>query len=838
MGTLLVAREDEVDAVRASLTASPAGIVVFGETGVGKTALVHAALAGRRVREGGCLATLSWAPYLAFRRAFGDDLPDECWAGDAEYAAERIERALGDDILHVDDVQWADPDTRRVLHALVGRVRLVATVRRGDPGAADPLEQLTAAGLGRLNLEPLEPADAGELVRRLRPALTPSEVTSLVERSGGNPLLLEELADADADIATLHRAVLARCRQLPEPQVEDLALLALAGQPLAATDLDDAAGLVESGIVVHEHGSLTIRHALIGEVIDDLLTEERQLRAHRRLADLLTHPGQRARHLLAAGELEAAHAAAMRAVAEALTPGERIAHLGTAARCVDPVEGAEFRLRAAEEASAVDLLDVAASLLDGLPDRPDLRFRVARQRYAQAVHVGDTAALPGLAARMADLAAPGTGEEVLALMDLNYAILTTTGSPEGMAEALGVAERAMARAEEVDAERSAALKAFADTLLVSGDDRWRDAMPRALARARAEGNLAREWRIASNWVEAYQSYGPLAEGLALADETAARFDALRLVAIRRNFEFHRFELLHSLADYPAIIDGVPELLRAPGLPALVEVDLHCILAEAELQTGQVEDGLARLASGPPTSTERGQVEVHRILAETHLDALRGDLAAEQLAALDRYDLPQLSRTMVAPTRAWTARALGEPAPRRPDLLPETGMLSGVAPELDGIDAVRRDDFTAAARHFRIAAERYRDGFVPRMVRCLWFVGEALRLAADPAAEAALIAAEDESRSHGMVAIRVHCERSLRLLGVRRSAVVARSGDSPLTEREHEVSLLVADGLTDADIGSRLGLQRRTVQTLLANARAKLGAENRAHLVRLVTEDAP
>ena len=835
MGTLLVARTREIDAVRAAIDGPAAGVVVYGEAGVGKTALVRAALAGLPVREGGALATLTWTPYFSLRRAFGDDLADEVWAGDVEHVAEQIERALDDDLLHVDDAQWAHPSTRRVLQALVGRCRLVVTVRRGDPGAVPALDGLTDAGLARLDLEPLAPADATELVLHLNPRLGPAEVTSLVQRSGGNPLLLEELTDADADIATLHRAVLARCRQLPENQLEDLAMVVLASRPLRPADLADAPSLAETGIVVIDDEQVTVRHALIGEVVDDLLTEDRQLRCHRALARLHDHPGDRARHLLAAGDLDAAHEAAMAAVADALTPGERIAHLEVAARCLDPDDGAEFRLRAAEEASEVDLDEIAAALLDGLPDRADLRHRIQRQHYHQALHHGETARLLELTAASAASATPGTGEEVLSLMDQSFAIVATTGVPERLAEALALAERAVELSERIDAERSAALKAHADALFLMGDERWREVMPAAIAQARREGNVAREWRIANNWISALQTYGPIAEGIALAEDLVTQFDALRLGNVRRNFEFRRMNLLANLADYPAILAGVPALLESPGMASVMTVDLHCTLAEAEIQTGALEAGLARLQAGPATSSERGLVEVHRIMAEVHLDANRPDLAAAELAAFDDHDVGLAYHTMVAPTRAWTARALDRPAPPRPELLPESGMFAGVAPELDAIDALRRDDMLGAAGHFARAVEAYRDRYVSRMVRCAWFEGEALRLAGAPAAADTLVAAEREARIRGMVPIRIHCERSLRALGVRRSAQVVRSAASPLTERETEISKLVADGLTDGEIAHRLGLQRRTVQTVLATARRKLGAENRAHLIRLVTE---
>ncbi|TXK10760.1 alpha/beta fold hydrolase [Microbacterium saccharophilum] len=51
--------------------------------------------------------------------------------------------------------------------------------------------------------------------------------------------------------------------------------------------------------------------------------------------------------------------------------------------------------------------------------------------------------------------------------------------------------------------------------------------------------------------------------------------------------------------------------------------------------------------------------------------------------------------------------------------------------------------------------------------------------------------------------------------------------SPLTEREREILLLVARGMTDAQIADRLFLSIHTVHRHVANARAKLGAPSRA-----------
>jgi DNA-binding NarL/FixJ family response regulator len=51
----------------------------------------------------------------------------------------------------------------------------------------------------------------------------------------------------------------------------------------------------------------------------------------------------------------------------------------------------------------------------------------------------------------------------------------------------------------------------------------------------------------------------------------------------------------------------------------------------------------------------------------------------------------------------------------------------------------------------------------------------------------------------------------------------------LTARESEVAVLVASGLTDAEIGETLGIKRCTVWRHVSNILAKLQARNRAQI---------
>jgi pimeloyl-ACP methyl ester carboxylesterase/DNA-binding CsgD family transcriptional regulator len=63
---------------------------------------------------------------------------------------------------------------------------------------------------------------------------------------------------------------------------------------------------------------------------------------------------------------------------------------------------------------------------------------------------------------------------------------------------------------------------------------------------------------------------------------------------------------------------------------------------------------------------------------------------------------------------------------------------------------------------------------------------------------------------------------------------AGAGEGRLTAREREVVMLVADGLTNEEIGARLRIGRRTVESRLERARSKLGLISRAALAAWAT----
>lgn len=78
---------------------------------------------------------------------------------------------------------------------------------------------------------------------------------------------------------------------------------------------------------------------------------------------------------------------------------------------------------------------------------------------------------------------------------------------------------------------------------------------------------------------------------------------------------------------------------------------------------------------------------------------------------------------------------------------------------------------------------------------------------------------------------------LRLVGDGRDALSSNAGteaQAQLSPREREVAELVAEGLTNAEIGDRLGISGGTVGRHLANIYRRLEIHSRAALARLVS----
>ena len=99
-------------------------------------------------------------------------------------------------------------------------------------------------------------------------------------------------------------------------------------------------------------------------------------------------------------------------------------------------------------------------------------------------------------------------------------------------------------------------------------------------------------------------------------------------------------------------------------------------------------------------------------------------------------------------------------------------------------------------------------------------------------------ARDRERAGAMLEAAARGATELGMEPLRRCAANAvaalKAGRSPLTDRELEVAALVAEGLTNKEVATRLRLSVRTAENHLLNVMNKLGLDNRAQVAAWVT----
>ncbi len=835
---MLLGRTGELGELEARLRRDEP-LVVVGEAGVGKTVLLRAAVAAsaRPGFEGGGLSTLAWLPYLAVARAFTEELG----TGDPEYVAAEVERRVGEGVLVLDDLQWCDPPTRRLLPLLAGRVAVLAAVRRDDAGATAAITDATAAGFAMLDLHPLAAADAEELVRRVNPALPSSAVAVIVERTGRNPLLLSELAATGEPSASLRLALAARLRGVPGDARDALALLALAGRPLPDLVLGGRGdALVGAGLASAEDGgSVAIRHALLAEAVVGALDGEARRAGHAHLARLLDDPGEAARHHHAAGEVEAAHATAVRAAALATSPGERAAHLGLAATCAAGPQADDLRLSAAEALSEARDHEGAEGLLAQIvTDEPARRARTCLLRSRARWLAGDPAGMheqvrEGLAA------VAGTGGDLEVRLRVEGARAVILTDPDPLAGLRGAqAAWELAHRTGIDEPRARYLLGAASYF--SYDDpahSWRVHLPAALQAARAAGAVELELLVAQCLVAAEESGGEPEAGRRLASEMVARAGALRLARWERQFAAMLVNLdMHAGAYHDAVDRGRALLGEVIDPRVRDAVEQAVIVALVDL--GRHDEAASEIAAALSVVApdKQGRAWLLWLHAEAELWGGRPQRALELAdACLAWADADPGNHSFVRVTRSWACLDLGrDPGPpAEPVALP---ILGGVHPETAGVARLAAGDPAGAVDDFDTAAGRWRGYDLRGALRCAWAAGEACRRRGDAqGAVVRLRAAEEEAREHGMEPLLGRIQQSLRLAGVRRSAARTATDRHGLTRRELQIVALAGTGLSNAQIGRRLGVSRSTVATQLGSASAKLGATTRVQAAAMAAE---
>ena len=226
-------------------------------------------------------------------------------------------------VLSIDDAHWCDPSTMRFLVYLAQRIEelpitVVLAVAAGHPPEPDPLLDELRVHPATTILSP-EPLSLDAVARSLRDSILPDAeplfVQACHEATGGNPLLLAELAvelamrevepvDSNADAVhelapeSLSAAVLVRLRRLGKGAPELARAIAVLGDgaelrhaaPLADLPVERAIQLADSlmgaGVLRREPG-LSFVHPVVRVAVEAERPAFERAEAHRRAACML-----------------------------------------------------------------------------------------------------------------------------------------------------------------------------------------------------------------------------------------------------------------------------------------------------------------------------------------------------------------------------------------------------------------------------------------------------------------------------------------------------------------------------------------------------------------------
>ncbi len=253
-------------------------------------------------------------------------------------------------MLFINDLQWIDERSAALLDRLVRleerpglMILLTARLRYRAPWDGAP-------GVREVRLEPLAAEEGLSLLKaQLEEDATreEAELQAIVERAGGNPLFLEELArhlgraeaGASGEVPdTLSGLLMQRVDQLSRPARRFAETAAVAGRRFPPELVTEEARpdpailqeLKDARLIGEDPGAEDVfrfQHALMQEVIYDSLLSETKTRLHARLARRLSalHAGREAevaeelaRHYEAAGEARQAARHAYRAGSKSL----------------------------------------------------------------------------------------------------------------------------------------------------------------------------------------------------------------------------------------------------------------------------------------------------------------------------------------------------------------------------------------------------------------------------------------------------------------------------------------------------------------------------------------
>lgn len=909
-------RDGELSSLVAFLDAVPdlpGALVLEGEAGSGKTTLFEAGLAVARERSYRVIQARPAEAEARLSFAALRDLLDPVYDHVSDRLPPPQHQALAVALLHdspggipersgvieagfltcltklaengpvlvaIDDVQWLDRPSRRVVQyaarRLAGRrLAFLVTSRIATddhaPGGLDRAFQ--GSRLRRIRVGPLSLGALHALLLSRLDAPFPRPVLRRIHAvSRGNPFFALELArtilgrgrglepgeelPVPDDVRELVRH---RLRALPRPT--QVALLVAAAMPEPTVEIVDGAAVgdlgsaIEAGIVIVEGDHIRFAHPLFASGIYRGASTSERREVHRRLAGLVTSPEEQTRHLAlaAVGPDETVALALERTAAEAFDRGAVDAAVELAARACEAtpaanrhdlhrrrIAQAEYCMKSGETARALEIADAALSVAPpGTPRAEALFYRGRSQMFGSDWRTAKDLLREALAEATV---APG----LQARIELALAQLLTM-SRDSAREALEHSKTAARLAEAAgrDDILGEALSLQAKHMLLLGEGIPDGLLQRALVLQPALAHLwVAQWPIdylaaIREWTDdlpgaraAFEEVIQLAEER--GDEASREWTLWRLAHVECLAGAWTAALRHLEDGYAMTIQSGRLENQSIYLATRALVEAHLGRVEASRDSGQVALDLARRSGAPAARREAARAlgflelslaqpaEAHRYLgplvSETRAAGIR-EPGAMRFVVDEIEALIELDRFVEAEELlAW----LEERARQldRPSALAGAGRCRGLLHAAHG----ETDEALGALR--RAVAEHERVPMPFELGRTLLALGRvARRVKAKRVAREALDQAHAAFEGLGASIWSANARAELGRIPGRTPS------HGRLTATERRAAELLAEGRSTREVAVALFVTPKTVETYASRIYAKLGVHSRAALAR-------
>ncbi|NEA34261.1 LuxR family transcriptional regulator [Streptomyces sp. SID13031] len=781
-------------------------VLVTGEAGIGKTSLIREVVARvgpeYRVLVGSCDDFLAPPLLQPIRDAFRVAGGPMATATEPEAVFDAfLNEFRRPTVLVIEDVHWADDATLDVLRYLVHRLEqlpgaiVILTYREDAIDGRHPLRgwlgALADVPIRRINLQPLS-LDA---VRSIA-AGSGRDATELFELTGGNPFYLTEVLAGPGDTipATVVDAVLARFGRLDADSlavVEQLSVIPTTIElqhitKVVGGKLDGLSQAEQAGVLETHGNNIGFRHELARRAIEQALPPMRRRLLNAHILELMIHCGDvhQARvvhHAVEAGDIAVLLEHGPRAAREASLAGshrQALAHLEAVLPYAD-------RLTVAER----------AALLDGYA----WELHIAH-RFADAVNAGQQAVeLLGQLGESVALV-----ETLMRQSRFLYMAGDTAASVARSDKAIAIASRVGAVAVRASAAAGRGMLLALTGDAVEAISELERAHELACEAGRTDIDALCHNYLGLAWCDLGSPTGlkHLRTSIELAESTGD------YEAVARGYT-NLAEMLYRELHWGELADCLRaglEFVRERGFGShAYNLEVHQALLD--LRQGEWAAAEERLRRLIDSVDDQGMLSVLSLSSLGRVLARRGAPEAEGLLA-DVWKRARRQRSLTGFAYAATAYAEWAWLNDRPDLLIS---IKDEVSHLTEIQAFRRlpgsHGWTNVDDPYEQALELAESGDSDEALQALQVLD---RLGAAPAA--------------AMV------RRRLKELGVARipRGAQTRTRQNPcgLTERQLEVLVLLADGLTNPQIAGELVLSVRTVDRHVSAILGRLDARTR------------